>query len=167
VQALAERPGRDVARNARLYAAVSQAMDDAMTSVFEAKYHYNFWRPATAIRNGDLDGNTATAREASWIPFIEAPMHPEYPSAHAILAGAVGAVLKAEIGDGPTPELRTTSPTAKGAVRRWSSVDEFVREVAEARIYEGIHYRTSTEVGAEMGRRIGELAVERHLRVAE
>ena len=121
VRSVAPQPGRDVARNARLFAAVAQAMDDAMIGVFDAKYHYNFWRPVTAIRNGDIDGNDATERDASWAPLIDAPMHPEYPSGHSILAGAVGAVLKAEIGDGPMPVLTTTSPTAKGATRRWTS----------------------------------------------
>jgi hypothetical protein len=159
VRSVAQTPGRDVVQNARLFAAVAQAMDDAMISVFDAKYHYNFWRPVTAIRNGDLDGNDATERDAAWTSLIEAPLHPEYPSAHSILAAAVGTVLKAEIGPRPVPELTTTSPTAKGLVRRWTSVDDFVQEVASARIYEGIHYRTSTEVGAAMGRLIGELAV--------
>jgi hypothetical protein len=158
VRSVAIQPGRDVARNARLYAAVAQAMDDAMISIFEAKYHYNFWRPATAIRNGDIDGNDATERDAGWTPLIDAPMHPEYPSAHSILAAAVGAVLNADLGSGAAPVLSTTSPTAKGAARQWTNVDDFVGEVAQARIYEGIHYRTSTDVGAAMGRKIGELA---------
>ena len=156
-------PGREVAQNARLFAAVAQAMDDAMIAVFDAKYHYNFWRPATAIRNGDIDGNAATEREGSWAPLIDAPMHPEYPSGHSILAAAVCAVLEAEIGDGPIPVLTTNSPTANGAARRWTSTDDFVREVSEARIYAGIHYRSATEVGAAMGRRIGELAVTQRL----
>jgi len=155
-------PGRDVARNARLYAAVAQAMDDALISVFDAKYQYNFWRPLTAIRNGDIDGNDATAREPSWTPLVDAPLHPEYPSGHAILAGSVGAVLKADIGAGPVPVLATSSPTLKGATRRWSSIEDFVQEVVDSRIYAGIHYRTATEVGAEMGRRIGLMAAERH-----
>lgn len=158
VRSVANQPGRDVARNARLFAAVAQAMDDAMIGVFEAKYHYGFWRPATAIRNGDIDGNDATTRDASWSPLIEAPMHPEYPSGHSILAGAVGAVLKADIGSG-TAVLATSSPSAKGATRRWNSIDEFVREVSNARVYAGIHYRSATEAGEAMGRRIGELAV--------
>ncbi len=159
VRSVAQMPGRDVAQNARLFAAVAQAMDDAMISVFEAKYHYVFWRPATAIRNGDLDGNDSTERDASWSSLSEAPLHPEYPSAHSILAAAVGTVLAAETGGDPTLVLTTTSPTAKGLVRRWTSIDEFVSEVARARVYEGIHYRTSTEAGIEMGRRIGRLAV--------
>ena len=70
-------------------------------------------------------------------------MHPEYPSGHAILAAAVGAVLKADVGNGRMPVLPTTSPTAKGATRRWTNVDDFVREVADARVYAGIHYRTA------------------------
>jgi membrane-associated phospholipid phosphatase len=158
-RAVAQAPGRGAAQNARLYAAVAQAMDDAMIAVFDAKYHYGFWRPVTAIRNGDTDGNDATERDAAWTSLIEAPLHPEYPSAHSILAAAVGAVLSVEVGQGPMPVLSTASPTAKGAVRRWTSVDDFVAEVANARIYEGIHYRTSTEVGAAMGRRIGDAAV--------
>ena len=165
VRSVAQVPGRDMTQNARMFAAVAQAMDDAMIGVFEAKYHYNFWRPATAIRNGDIDGNDATQREASWTSFIDAPMHPEYPSAHSILAAAVGTVLKAEIGKGPVPVLTTTSPTAKGASRRWTNLDDFTREVGDARIYEGIHYRTSTDVGIAMGKQIGALTVEKFLQI--
>ena len=160
VRSVAEGPGRDVMRNARLYAAVAQAMDDAMIAVFDAKYHYNFWRPTTAIRNGDVDGNDATMRDASWTPFIDVPLHPEYPSAHAVLAGSVAEVLKADIGAGGTPVLWTTSPSAKGAERRRTSLDAFVSEVGNARIYEGVHYRVSTEIGAAMGRQVGALAAK-------
>jgi hypothetical protein len=158
---VAAQPGRDLAQNARLFAAVAQAMDDAMIAVFDAKYHYDFWRPSTAIRNGDIDGNDATEREPSWAPFIDAPMHPEYPSGHAILAGAVGEVLKAETRDGGPAVFVTASPSANGVARRWTSVDAFVQEVIDARVYEGIHFRFSTEAGAAMGQRIGALAVRR------
>jgi hypothetical protein len=163
VRSVAAMPDRDVVQNAQLFAAVAQAMDDAMIAVFDAKYHYHFWRPATAIRNGDLDGNEATERDAAWISLIDSPMHPEYPSAHTILASAVATVLQADIGESRVPVLETSSPSAQGATRRWTRLDEFVREVANARIYEGIHYRTSTEVGAAMGRRIGELAALKFL----
>jgi len=159
VGSVAQMPGRDVMRNARLFAAVAQAMDDAMISVFEAKYQYVFWRPVTAIRNGDLDGNDATERGASWSSLSESPLHPEYPSAHSILAAAVGTVLAGEIGTGPAPVLTTTSPTAKGVVRHWTGIEDFIVEVARARVYEVIHYCTSTEVGIEMGRSISRLAV--------
>lgn len=167
VHSVARQPGRSVAQNARLFASVSQAMDDAMIAVFDAKYAHHFWRPATAIRNADLDGNAATVREEGWSPLIEVPMHPEYPSGHGILAGAVGAVLKSELGRGPSPELSTSSPSLKGAVRRWKDVDAFVQEIGDARVWGGLHYRFSTETAAEMGRRIGELAVARRLASAQ
>lgn len=163
VHSVAQLPERDLVRNARLFAAAAQAMDDAMIAVFDAKYRYALWRPVTAIRNGDRDGNDATPRDASWAPLIDNPMHPEYPSGHGILAAAVGTVLKAEIGAGPAPVLVTRSPTANGATRQWNDVEDFVREVGESRILAGIHFRSAIEASDAMGRQIGTLAVARHL----
>jgi hypothetical protein len=164
LRSVADAPGRTVARNARLLAVATQAMDDALIAVFDAKYHYGFWRPITAIRNGDIDGNDTTERDPSWEPLIDTPMHPEYPCAHCIVAAALGAVLQAEIGTGPTPKLTTTSPTAPGLVRSWNRIEDFVQEVANARIYDGVHYRNSTGIGSAMGKKIGELAAEKRLR---
>jgi hypothetical protein len=155
-RSVSSAPGRDVTDNARLFAVAGMAMDDALIAVFDAKYAYNFWRPVTAIRNADGD-----ARDPGWTPFIETPMHPEYPCAHCIVSGALGAVLEAEIGTGPVPKLSSASWTAGGAVRTWTSVGDFVQEVAVARIYDGVHYRNSTEVGTAMGKKVGELAVTR------
>ena len=163
-RSVADQPGREVTRNARLLAVAARAMDDAAIAVFDAKYHYGFWRPITAIRNGDRDGNDATERDPSWVPFLDTPMHPEYPAAHCVTAAALGAVLQADLGAGPTPMLSSTSPTAPGVVRSWTRVEDFVREVASARVYAGIHFRTSTEVGSAMGKEIGELAAEKELR---
>jgi hypothetical protein len=159
VRSVALQPGRGLERNARLFAAVAQAMDDALIAVFEAKYHYGLWRPVTAIRNADIDGNDATEREAGWASLIDVPMHPEYPAAHSVLAASLGAVLAAEVGSGPLPVLTTSSPTAEGAVRRYPSIDALVAEVGNARIWGGVHYRRSTEVGTQLGRQVGELAV--------
>jgi hypothetical protein len=162
VGSVANAPGREVTQNARLFAAVTQAIDDALIAVFDAKYHYNFWRPVTAIRNGDTDGNDATERDPSWTPFIDTPMHPEYPCAHCIVSGAVGTVLQAEIGTGPMPTLTTTSDTAPGAARSWTKIGDFMQEVANGRIYDGVHYRTSTEVGTDMGKKIGQLVAAKY-----
>src|SRR5438874_5098828 len=118
-RSVANAPGRDVTDNARLLAVAGMAMDDGLTAVFDAKYTYTFWRPVTAIRNGDLDGNDATLAEPGWTPFIDTPMHPEYPCAHCIVSSALGAVLVAEIGTGPVPKLSSASSTAGGAVRTW------------------------------------------------
>lgn len=167
VSSVATAPGREITQNARLLAAVCQATDDALIAIFDAKYSYNFWRPITAIRNGDIDGNTATERDPGWTPFIDTPMHPEYPCAHCVLAAAVGTVLEAEAGSGPVPTLTATSSTANGAARSWATVDDFIQEVANARIYDGVHYRTSTEVGADMGRQVGQLAAARYLQPLE
>jgi hypothetical protein len=155
-RSVATVPGRDVTDNARLFAVAAMAMDDALIAVFDAKFAYNFWRPVTAIRNAEGD-----LRDPAWTPFIETPMHPEYPCAHCIIAASLGAVLASELGAGPAPTLSTASPTAGGAVRTWKSIDDFVQEVSLARIYDGVHYRTSTEVGSAMGKKIGELATSR------
>jgi hypothetical protein len=164
IRSVADLPGREITQNARLFAAVTQATNDALIAVFDAKYHYGFWRPVTAIRNADIDGNDDTERDPSWLPFIETPMHPEYPCAHCIVSGAVGAVLQAEIGAGPVPPLTTISQAAGGVSRSWTSIDDFTQEVANARILDGVHYRNSAEVGTAMGKQIGELAVIKYLK---
>jgi hypothetical protein len=161
---VALQPNRDVTQNARLLAAAGMAMDDAVIAIFEAKYAYNFWRPVTAIRNGDKDGNDATEGDPMWTPFIDTPMHPEYPCAHCVLSGSLGAVLQAEIGNGPMPRLTTISPTAPGVMRSWASIPEFTQEVANARIYDGVHFRNSTEVGTALGRKVGEMVAAQVLR---
>lgn len=162
VRSVAGAPGREITRNARLLATAGIAMDDALIAVMDAKYHYHFWRPITAIRNGDADGNNRTERDASWMPLVNTPMHPEYPCAHCILAGSIGAILRIEVGSSRQPTLTTSSVTANGAARSWKRIDDFVQEVASARIYDGVHYRNSTEVGTDMGRKIGELTARKY-----
>jgi hypothetical protein len=157
VRSVATAPGREVTRNARLYAAVAAAMNDAEIAVLEAKYHYNFWRPITAIRNGDRDGNPATERDPDWTPLIATPLHPEYPCAHCVIAATIAAVIRAEAGRGPLPTLKTISNTAPGVTRQWTRTEDVVKEVSEARILDGVHYRNSTEVGNRMGEQIGAL----------
>jgi hypothetical protein len=162
VRQLAAVPGRSLSQNARLFALVEMAVADSYIAVFEAKYAFNFWRPITAIRNGDIDGNEATTRDPSWEPLIDTPLHPEYPCAHCINSGAARAVLESEFGTGPSP-LTMTSATAPGVVHKWASIAEYAEEVSLARIYGGIHYRNSTVVGKAMGKKIGELAVQNFL----
>ncbi|HET7202074.1 MAG TPA: vanadium-dependent haloperoxidase [Steroidobacteraceae bacterium] len=161
VRSIAAQSGRDVTANARLLAVAAMAMDDALIAVFDAKYFYNFWRPITAIRNGDLDGNDATTRDPEWMPLIDTPMHPEYPCAHCILASSLATVLETEVGDAPMPQLNSISPLAPDLKRSWRTIAEFARDVSEARICDGVHFRNSTEVATAMGRKIGSLAVER------
>jgi hypothetical protein len=143
---------------ARLYALTSMAGMDAFVAVFDAKYTYNLWRPVTAIRNADLTSNPATPRDASWLPLGTTPMHPEYPCAHCIVAAAVSTVLQGAAGN-EVGEITLASPTAPGVTRKWTRLQDYSDEVSNARIHAGFHYRFSTEVGKDMGRKIGELAV--------
>jgi hypothetical protein len=145
--------------SARLYALAALARADSFLAVFDAKYHFGFWRPLTAIRHGDNDGNPATERDATWRPIDETPMHPEYPCAHCIQAAAMCAVLEAVLGTADVGEITLTSPTAPGATRRWTNLRALVKEVSEARIWAGFHYRFSTRVGEDMGHRIADHAV--------
>src|SRR5262249_30459566 len=135
-------------------------LNEALIAVFDAKYHYNFWRPITAIRNGDVDDNPATDREATWQPIDNTPMHPEYPCAHCILSGSVAGVVKAVLGTAEIPEVAVTSVAAPGVTHRWTNMETFTDEVANARIWAGFHYRFSTRVGTEMGLQIGEYVVK-------
>ncbi len=153
----------DIVDSARLFALVAIATDDAFIAVFEAKYHYNFWRPVTAIRNADLSDNPATQRDASWLPLGDTPMHPEYPCAHCITSSAAAAVLQSAFGN-DIPEVSMTSITAPGVTRRWKRLQDYTDEVAVARIYGGFHYRFSNVAAQEMGRKIAELAVNTQLR---
>jgi hypothetical protein len=150
----------DLVDSARFMALASTAAADAYISVFDAKYHYDFWRPITAIRNADNDDNPATERDATWQPIDNTPMHPEYPCAHCITSAAVAAVIEAALGSADIPEVTMSSPTAPGATHRWTNVWAYADEVSMARIYAGFHYRFSTRVGQDMGRKIGQLVVQ-------
>jgi hypothetical protein len=150
----------DVVDSARFMALAATAVADTFIAVFDAKYHYDFWRPITAIRNGDMDDNTATEREATWQPIDNTPMHPEYPCAHCISSAGIAAVIEGVLGSADIPEVSMTSPTAPGVTHRWTNVWSYADEVAMARIYAGFHYRFSTRVGQDMGRKIGQLTVQ-------
>jgi len=149
-----------VVDSARFMALVAVGLNDAVIAVLDAKYHYNFWRPITAIRNGDIDGNPATDREAIWQPIAPTPMHPEYPCSHCIHSGAVAGVVKAVLGTTDIPEIADTSLTAPGVTHRWTNLTAFTDEIANARIWAGFHYRFSTRVGTDMGLQIGEYVVK-------
>src|SRR5215831_12455430 len=141
--------------SAHFMAMYSTALTDAYIAVFDAKYHYNFWRPLTAIRNGDSDGNPDTEIDATWQPLDATPMHPEYPCAHCILSAAAAAVIESTGGLGDLREISLASRTAPGITHRWTSLESFTDEVANARIWAGFHYRSSAQVGATMGHEVG------------
>ncbi len=157
---IALRKEMSVIDSARFMTVVTAAEADAMIAVLDAKYKYAFWRPITAIRNGDIDANAATERDATWLPIDNTPMHPEYPCAHCIVSSAVASAVEAMLGTADIPEVTMTSPTAPGVTHRWTNLNAYADEVAVARIAAGFHYRFSTVVGQDMGRQIGLHAVK-------
>ena len=152
----------DLVDCSRLYALAAMAAADSFIAVFEAKHAYNFWRPVTAIRNADLTGNPATPRDATWLPLGDTPMHPEYPCAHCISSAAVAHVLINILGD--EAEGITVTNSGLGATREWQRLSEYRDEVSNARIWAGFHYRFSTEVARDMGRKIADLTLQTQLR---
>jgi len=156
-----------VPESARFMALAAFAINDALIAVLDAKYHYNFWRPVTAIRNGDIDGNAATGRESSWQPIADTPMHPEYPCAHCAVSGSVAGVVRAALGSDDIPGIAINSPTAPGVTHRWTNMTALTDEVASARIWAGFHYRFSTRVGTNLGLRLGEYVANAVLQPVE
>ena len=141
-----------LSENARLLALLNIAMADAVIACWEAKYSYVFWRPITAIRLADTDGNPATEPDPAWTPLLITPNFPEYPAGHATSSGAATAVLAAFYGDDTCFSLQ--SPTMPGVTRYYSSFSRASDEVDDARVFGGIHFRNSCEVGQRMGREL-------------
>ena len=151
VRSLAKSKNLSPIENARLFALVNIAAADAFIAVFEAKYAYEFWRPVTAIRY---------ETDPTWLPLVETPMHPEYPCAHCISSAAVAGVLESQFGTDTVSTISMTSAALPGVTRSWTRIDDYVQEIKNARIWGGIHYRNSTEVGEQMGKAIAQLVVK-------
>jgi hypothetical protein len=149
------RRGLPVAESARVFALMSMALANCFIVDWDAKFQYNFWRPITAIRNGDQDGNDATERDAGWQPLNATPMHPEYPSQAGINAGAARGVLEAVFGSGPENFVVYDTSDARLS-RQFTSFAQMDQEHKEVRIWGGIHFRNSLEVGEAMGRKIAD-----------
>ena len=154
----------DLSSTARALALFYLTASDSGIACWDAKYTYNFWRPITAIRNADVDGNDATVAETDWVPLFPTHQHPEYPSGHSTNSGAMAAALTLLFGDDPGAPITATSPTNPGFVRHWTTFSEGVQEVIDARIYSGFHYRTSDDVGAKLGRQVARFVFTHSLR---
>ena len=162
---VADAPDRSSVQNAHMFAMLAIINDDAMLAVSDAKLHYNFWRPITAVRNGDKDGNDATGADATWEPLIATPNHPEYPCAHCITASAIAEYMKHESNNAPASGVRVASMSNRlAAVQVLPSWDAWAKEVSFSRTLGGVHYRFSNEVGEDMGRRIAQLAIAKVMR---
>jgi hypothetical protein len=155
--------GHMLSENARTFALLAMVMADASIAVFETKYYYNYWRPVTAIRNGDIDGNARTDRDAGWLPLIATPPFPSYASAHASLSGAARRVLTRAFGK-RGHAVTLTNPALPDIVLEYTAWDEITDDIDDARIYGGIHFRFDQEAGAHLGHEVGSYILENYLR---
>ena len=152
-------------QHARLYAALNAAMSDAIATTLESKFYYNFWRPLTAIRAADTDGNPLTVKDPYWEPAFITPPVPDYPSGHAAAGAAAAEVLDALVG--ANLPFQHTSTTAPGAgpdttlTRSYDSVLDAARENAFSRMLVGIHFRRACTVGLQQGRDVARYVLER------
>ncbi len=142
-----------IAETARLFAAGNTSATDAVVTAWDAKLHYGFWRPITAVRLADTDGNPATEADPQWQPLLVTPPHPDYISGHTAVAGAVTQTLTGILG---TTRLDfNVSSEITGTTRHYEYADQFNEDVINARVWSGIHSRTADTAGCRAGNRIG------------
>ncbi len=133
---------------------------ETINACFDAKYHDTFWRPVTAIRAGDTDGNGATVGDAAWTPLLGTPNHPEYPSAHSCVTPAGGLVIARFL---HTDRINMTIPSLTGlGDRHFATVEQLEREVGNARVWGGIHFRSAVEDGTKLGYRVAREVLRHH-----
>jgi hypothetical protein len=148
----------DPVDNARLFALLNMAGADAIIAGFRAKYLYGFWRPITAIREADTDGNPLTQADSSWLPLAPTPAHPDYPSNHSLYSGAAAGVLAKFFGSDRAEFSLTTSTVPNNAVRTYHSFSEAAEECGSSRVWLGFHFRTAVRDGLREGDHIGKWA---------
>jgi hypothetical protein len=162
---LAEQQQLTLADDGRFFAQEYVTMADALVGCWDSKYFYNFWRPVTAIRAADIDGNPATQPDPTWLPQITTPGHPEYPSAHGCVTGAYADAIAHFFG---TEHLSITLTGATGHPdRTFDSTEDIIEEIVNARVYNGVHYRTSVIRGAALAHNVAKWVAKRHFRPVE
>lgn len=145
---------------ARLMAALWVTHADAAIACFESKYHYQAWRPSSAITLADTDGNPETAADTGWTPVVPTPNHPEYPAAHSCTTGATLEALRGFYGT--TQITYDMNSTVSGTTRHYTSTQALIDDMGTARIVGGMHFRTSTVDGAALGKNVADWVLSRH-----
>jgi PAP2 superfamily len=162
-QVVAQEGRRSLSENARDFALINMAMNDGAVTTFFNKYHYNFWRPETAIRAGDTDGNRKTDPDPNWVPFIVTPCFPSYPSAHGTLSGAGAEVMKRLYGEAGHA-ITLSNPAVPTIVLHYGSFRQITDDISDARVYGGIHFRFDQDAGARLGQAVGTVVYKNNLR---
>lgn len=152
----------NLADNARLFAVLYVTVADSQIAVWDSKYHFGFWRPVTAIRSAETDDNPATDADPAWLPLVTTPGHPEYPAAHGAFTGAYAEALR-RFFDSKQVSITLTS-TATGTSRTFNKTDQLIDEIIEARIYGGMHYRTSCKHGVKMGEKVAKWVAKHYFK---
>jgi hypothetical protein len=160
---VAEQQGVSLSVNAHALALVNMAMSDSLVASFFNKYHYNFWRPETAIHAGETDGNPKTEADPNYAPFITTPCFPSYPSNHGSASNAAAEVLRRVYGEAGH-SMTLTNPLVPTITLQYSSFKQITDDISDARVYGGIHFRTDQEAGADLGRAIGTAVYKNNLR---
>jgi len=160
---VAAEKGGTLSENARALALVNMAASDSLVASFFNKYHYNFWRPETAIRAGKTDGNSKTEADPTFLPFIPTPCFPSYPSNHASGTNGGTEVLRRLYGEGGH-SITLTNPAVPTIVLQYTTFEQIDDDVDDARVYGGIHFRTDQDAGARLGRAIGTAVFKHNLR---
>jgi membrane-associated phospholipid phosphatase len=159
---VAQEQGRSLSENARALALINMANNDSLIATFVNKYHYNFWRPETAIHAGDTDGNPETNPDLSYVPFIVTPCFPSYPSAHGSASGAAAEVMRRLYGEAGF-SVTLSNPAVPSIVLQYTSLRQITDDISDARVYGGIHFRTDQVAGAQLGRAIGTAVFKNNL----
>ena len=162
LRALIVSQGLDTADAARLGAMSFVALADSATACMNAKYHYLFWRPYTAIHDAGTDGNPDTIADPKWVPLDVTPGHPEYPANHGCVTEALMDILTEFFGTDEIPY--TVTSTVTGTAHSFDSFEDVVREVDNARIFGGMHYRNSVKQGNRLGRRVADYMIDNKFR---
>ncbi len=159
--------GLDLWENARLFGLLNFAMSDGLVAGFDAKYTYNFWRPVTAIRAGDTDGNDQTLGDPAWTSFLVTPNMPDYPSTHSVLGAAAAEVLSGFFDDDDVSFTTTSGNPFSGITRSFTSFSQAAQENADSRVYAGLHFRTTCTDGLKLGRQVGRFGFKHYLKPAK
>ena len=158
--------GADARDSARVLALMNLAMADAYISGFKIRYVYDLWRPVTAIREGDNDGNDATVGDPTWDSHQNTPAVSDYPSTQSTFSSAAAVVLASILGDQHSFRFTSGKPF-DGITRSFTSFSQAARESADSRVYAGIHFRSACEDGLALGRRVGQRVVNLYLQPAK
>jgi hypothetical protein len=161
---LVTRHGLNISDSARLFAAVDMSIADGAIATWDAKFHYGWWRPITAIQLGDDDTNPDTTGDPTWEPLLVTPPYPDYSSGLSSVMGATGRALARVLGlGGGRIDLNLTSAAA-GVTRHYEFAAQLRRDVIDARVWAGIHFRTADVVGANLGARVSHWSLARYFR---